>query len=133
MKGKKKNFETLNRAIDVLGIADKAREYIIDMYTKNPFEDFIVYEFLSQDQLTNMEINLPYLPDVYVVEGEARYYKNDFQSVGQAIRDMLNSYRLTHKFDEAKLIDSWERLVGKPIAKRTKKIYIKKYSSLILN
>ena len=51
--------------------------------------------------------------------------KGEFQSVGQAIRDMLNSYRLTNKFDEANLIDSWERLVGKPIAKRTKKIYIK--------
>ena len=51
--------------------------------------------------------------------------RNEFQSVGQAIRDMLNSYRLTNKFDEANLIDSWERLVGKPIAKRTKKIYIK--------
>lgn len=51
--------------------------------------------------------------------------KGEFQSVGQAIREMLNSYRLTNKFDEANLIDSWERLVGKPIAKRTKKIYIK--------
>lgn len=53
------------------------------------------------------------------------FKKGDIQSVGQAIRDMLNSYRLTNKFDEANLIDSWERLVGKPIAKRTKKIYIK--------
>jgi predicted nucleic acid-binding Zn ribbon protein len=45
--------------------------------------------------------------------------------VGQAIREMLNSYRLSHKYDEANLIESWERLVGKPIAKRTRKIYIK--------
>ncbi len=52
-------------------------------------------------------------------------HKNEFQSVGQAIRELLNSYRLTAKFDEANLIGSWERLVGKPIAKRTKKIYIK--------
>ena len=51
--------------------------------------------------------------------------EHEFQSVGKAIRDMLNTYRLTHKYDEANLIDSWERLVGKPIAKRTKKIYIK--------
>ncbi len=53
------------------------------------------------------------------------YKKDDIQSVGQAIRNMLNSYRLTNKYDEANLIGSWERLVGKPIAKRTKKIYIK--------
>ena len=51
--------------------------------------------------------------------------KDEFQSVGQAIREMLNTYRLANKFDEANLIGSWERLVGKPIAKRTKKIYIK--------
>ena len=51
--------------------------------------------------------------------------KNEFQSVGQAIRDLLNSYRLTSKYDEANIIDSWERLVGKPIASRTKKIFIK--------
>ena len=55
----------------------------------------------------------------------SKYNKDEFQSVGKAIRDMLNTYRLTNKFDEANLINSWERLVGKPIAKRTKKIYIK--------
>jgi predicted nucleic acid-binding Zn ribbon protein len=51
--------------------------------------------------------------------------KNEIQSVGQAIRDMLNSYRLSNKFDEANIIESWERLVGKPIASRTKKVFIK--------
>ncbi len=51
--------------------------------------------------------------------------KNEFQSVGQAIRDLLNSYRLTNKYDEANIIDSWERLVGKPIASRTRKVFIK--------
>jgi len=49
----------------------------------------------------------------------------EFQTVGQAIRSLLNSYRLETKFDEAALVASWERLVGGPIAKRTKKIYIK--------
>lgn len=51
--------------------------------------------------------------------------KNDFQSVGQAIREMLNTYRITNKYDEANIIESWERLVGKPIASRTKKVFIK--------
>ena len=54
-----------------------------------------------------------------------RNSKGDFQTVGQAIRELLNSYRLTTKFDEANLIGSWDRLAGKPIAKRTKKIYIR--------
>jgi predicted nucleic acid-binding Zn ribbon protein len=51
--------------------------------------------------------------------------KEEFQSMGQAIRSLLNSYHLTSKFDEANLIGSWERIAGKPIAKRTKKIYIR--------
>jgi predicted nucleic acid-binding Zn ribbon protein len=54
-----------------------------------------------------------------------KYRGGDAQSVGQAIRDLLNSYQLTSKFDEASLIQSWERMVGKPIAKRTRKLFIK--------
>jgi predicted nucleic acid-binding Zn ribbon protein len=51
--------------------------------------------------------------------------KGEYQSVGEAIRDMLNAYRLESKFNEANLVDSWERLVGKPIARRTRKLYIR--------
>ena len=51
--------------------------------------------------------------------------QEEFQSVGNAIRQLLNSYNLSGRFDEANLLSSWERLVGKPIAKRTKKLYIK--------
>jgi len=51
--------------------------------------------------------------------------KDEFQSVGQAIREMLSSYRLNTKFDEANIIGSWERIVGKPIARRTKKLSIR--------
>lgn len=51
--------------------------------------------------------------------------KEEFQTVGDAIRNLLNSYNLSNRFDEANLINSWERLVGSPIARRTKKLYIK--------
>jgi predicted nucleic acid-binding Zn ribbon protein len=51
--------------------------------------------------------------------------KHEFQTMGEAIRTLLNSYRIESKFDEASLIASWERLVGSPIAKRTKKVFIK--------
>lgn len=51
--------------------------------------------------------------------------RNEIQPLGDAIRELLNSYKLTTKYDEATLIDSWERLVGKPIAKRTKKVTIR--------
>jgi predicted nucleic acid-binding Zn ribbon protein len=55
----------------------------------------------------------------------SRKSKSEIQTMGQAIRELLNSYRLTTKFDEANLLASWERLAGRPIAKRTKKIYIR--------
>ncbi|MEK6782658.1 MAG: DUF721 domain-containing protein [Bacteroidota bacterium] len=45
--------------------------------------------------------------------------------IGQAIQQLLSSYHIKSKFDEANLVNSWERLVGKPIAKRTKKVYIR--------
>lgn len=38
---------------------------------------------------------------------------------------MLDTYKLKGKFDENKLINSWEAMMGKPIAKRTEKMYIK--------
>lgn len=55
----------------------------------------------------------------------SRKPKEQIQSMSQAIRELLNSYRLTTRFDEASLVASWERLAGKPIARRTKKIYIR--------
>lgn len=51
--------------------------------------------------------------------------KDEFQPLGDAIRQLLNSYHLTSKFDETNLLNSWEKIVGKPIAKRTKKVFIK--------
>lgn len=53
--------------------------------------------------------------------------KNDgnSQHIGQAIQKLLKSYHIKSKFDEANLIASWERLVGKVVAKRTKKLHIR--------
>lgn len=47
------------------------------------------------------------------------------QHIGDAIQELLRSYHLKSKFDEATLVASWERLVGKPVAKRTKKVTIR--------
>ena len=51
--------------------------------------------------------------------------KSTTSTVGEAINDLLKSYRLNDKFDEKKLIHSWSSLMGKTIANRTGKIYIK--------
>jgi predicted nucleic acid-binding Zn ribbon protein len=47
------------------------------------------------------------------------------QHIGQAIQQLLNRYHIKAKFDEANLLNSWERLAGKPVSKRTKKLYIR--------
>lgn len=49
----------------------------------------------------------------------------EFQTIGDAMRQMLGTFRIETKFNEATLLASWERLVGSPIAKRTKKVFIK--------
>ena len=51
--------------------------------------------------------------------------KNEAIHIGDAIQELLKSYRIKNKFDEANLVTSWERLVGKPVAKRTKKVFIR--------
>ena len=51
--------------------------------------------------------------------------KSNTSTVGETIRDLLNVYRLQNRFDEARLVDSWDRLMGKSIASRTTKLFIK--------
>ena len=50
---------------------------------------------------------------------------HEIQHIGQAIRQLLREYHLKPKFDEANVVASWERIVGKPVSKRTKRIYIR--------
>jgi predicted nucleic acid-binding Zn ribbon protein len=47
--------------------------------------------------------------------------------VGDAIKELLKQYHIDTKFDEASIVASWERLVGKPIARRTKKVFIRNH------
>ena len=47
------------------------------------------------------------------------------QHIGQAIQELLKSYHIKSKFDEASVVASWERIVGKPVAKRTKKVFLR--------
>ena len=51
--------------------------------------------------------------------------KSGTSSVGEALTDMLKHYHLNEKFDQNTLFNSWEKLMGKTIAKRTKKMFIK--------
>lgn len=51
--------------------------------------------------------------------------KSGTSSLKEAIEAMIDSYRLRGKFDQTKLINSWETMMGKPIARRTEKIFLK--------
>ncbi|HNP18169.1 MAG TPA: DUF721 domain-containing protein [Fulvivirga sp.] len=46
-------------------------------------------------------------------------------SVGDAINDLLDDYKLKGRFNEKRLIDSWGTLMGNTIANRTNRIFIK--------
>jgi predicted nucleic acid-binding Zn ribbon protein len=48
-------------------------------------------------------------------------------SIRDAIDAMMDSYRIKGKFDENKLIGSWGKLMGDPIARRTEKLFIKNH------
>ena len=45
--------------------------------------------------------------------------------ISQAIQDLLKANNLKPKFDEANVVASWDRIVGKAIAKRTKRVYVR--------
>ncbi len=52
--------------------------------------------------------------------------RSNQQTLGQAINEMLRVFGLQQKLDETKLISSWEKVMGKTIAKHTTRLYISK-------
>jgi len=52
--------------------------------------------------------------------------KNNGQSLKEVIGDLLKAYKLDGRLNEVKLINSWEKVLGKVIAKHTKEMFINK-------
>jgi predicted nucleic acid-binding Zn ribbon protein len=50
--------------------------------------------------------------------------KSDTSTVGEALQEMYKAYRLDGRFKSSQVVNSWERLMGKPIASRTEKIFL---------
>ena len=48
--------------------------------------------------------------------------RNNQQTLGEAISEMLRVFGLQQKLDETKLITSWEKVMGKTIAKHTTRV-----------
>lgn len=57
-------------------------------------------------------------------------YTNE-QSLKEVIKEFIDLYQLAPKLNEKKLISSWEKVVGKMIAKHTTHIYINKKTVFI--
>lgn len=61
----------------------------------------------------------------------AKKYSNDTyrnanaSPLKEAIESMLKAYRIDYKFNETLLITNWEQIMGKTIANRTGKIFIR--------
>jgi predicted nucleic acid-binding Zn ribbon protein len=47
------------------------------------------------------------------------------QKIGEVIKEYLQESNIDKKLKEIELINSWEKIVGKPVANRTKKITLK--------
>ena len=50
--------------------------------------------------------------------------KANDKSMKEAIEQMLQVYKIKRRFDETGIIASWPQLVGKPVANRTKELFI---------
>lgn len=50
--------------------------------------------------------------------------KANDKSIKEAIEQMLQVYKIKRRFDETAVIASWPQLVGKPVANRTKELFV---------
>ncbi len=51
--------------------------------------------------------------------------KSETQKLGEIIREYLEQMMIDKKLKEVSTIRSWEELMGKPVAERTRNIYVK--------
>ena len=51
--------------------------------------------------------------------------RSNTQTIASVIKDYLKEAQIEGKLKEVRVVNSWEELVGKTIARRTNKIYIK--------
>jgi predicted nucleic acid-binding Zn ribbon protein len=51
--------------------------------------------------------------------------KTNDKSIKDAIEQMLNVYKLKRRFDETSVVAHWPEIVGKPMANRTKELFVR--------
>lgn len=50
--------------------------------------------------------------------------KANDKPIKEAIEQMLNVYKIKKRFDETAVVAHWPDLVGRPVANRTKELYV---------
>lgn len=51
--------------------------------------------------------------------------RNEVQSLGSAIKEYLKEKKFDSKLAEVDAVNSWEKIIGRPVARATTSIYIK--------
>ena len=51
--------------------------------------------------------------------------KSNDQTLGEAIQELIKTYRLEDKLNQARLIKSWDSVTGEMISKHTEKLFVK--------
>ena len=51
--------------------------------------------------------------------------KSEAAPLKSLMNDLFKSYHIKQKFDQTKLVTSWEQIMGKTIAGHTKKLFVK--------
>lgn len=69
-----------------------------------------------------------------------RYYKKkeeidrrraDMQPIGESLKALMKAYRLDGKLSEVNIVQSWERIMGKPIALKTQELYFRDHKLFV--
>ncbi|PRY15030.1 uncharacterized protein DUF721 [Pontibacter ummariensis] len=69
-----------------------------------------------------------------------RYYKKkeeidrrkaDIQPIGESLKALMKAYRLQGKLSEVHIVQSWEKIMGKPIALKTQELYFKDHKLFV--
>ena len=69
-----------------------------------------------------------------------RYYKKkeeidrrraDIQPIGESLKALMKAYRLDGKLSEVNIVQSWERIMGKPIALKTQELYFRDHKLFV--
>lgn len=61
----------------------------------------------------------------FAASGGERMKRSNEITLGEAIRQFIETYRFADKLRHTQLIDSWETIVGTMIARHTTRLYIK--------